>query len=87
MYSVKRRELSTQAGGLRYSTEMEVVRLPIQRLWVLFLRKFNIQLQSVVLKPSGLSFQIRFKGKILLTVELTSTNNNLTLVIFKVCED
>ena len=56
---VNRRGLSTQPWGAPVlSTNIEEVSLPIWTVWGLLLRKSNIQLQSVVLKPRVLRLPI-----------------------------
>ncbi len=60
VYSMNRRGLGTRPlGASVLSTRVEEEWLPIQTVWGLFVWKFNIHLQRVVLKPRVLSLPIK----------------------------
>ena len=68
------------------STNIGEVRLPIRTLWGLLVRKSNIQLQSVVLKPRLLSFSVSYMSEMILNAELKTTNSILmSLFLFSRC--
>ena len=49
--------------------------MSVQTLCALLVRKSNIQLQSVILKPRVFSFPVSSIGEIVLNAELKSTNS------------